>query len=482
MFRYQPPRWFKTGGWPRFECPGDSVAPSARGKKKTVKVAFVTQPIDPVLPHHRSSIGIWIYEVARRLARSCDVVVYTKTIPGGTSLEYHENVAYRRIPVLENYRLPNYVLSILKRALASRDVRRPLFASGLSYLYYPLGIAWDLRSRRCDIVHILNFSQLVPAIRALNPKIKMVLHMQCEWLTQLDRTMIGRRLRDVDSIVGVSDYITDKIRRTFPEFADRCRTVYNGVDVDVFTRADRGSDGRKEDTKRVLFVGRASPEKGVHVLLDAMRIVSEQYPGVQVQIVGKNKGQCPREFIVDLSDDDRVAGLASFYDGRGYFSHLQEQLRSLNLADNVNFTGAVPHADVLGYYHDADVLVNPSFSESFGMSLVEAMACQVPVVGTRIGGMEEIIEGSDAGLLVEAGDARALAGAVLQLLLRGDLRRSMGRAGRKTAIERFSWDRIAEKTLGHYQNLCENPSPGNRHVAAESYYQETGKGVRGVVD
>jgi glycosyltransferase involved in cell wall biosynthesis len=230
--------------------------------------------------------------------------------------------------------------------------------------------------------------------------------------------------------------------------------VHNGVDVDQFTR-ENGNNGRKQnDSKELLFVGRVSPEKGVHVLIDALRIVTQHYPKARLKIVGSN-GRVPMGFIVALSDDEKVAGLSLFYDGKDYNTHLQEKLSSLNIERHATFAGSAHHSEVVNYYREADVLVNPSLSESFGMSLVEAMSCQVPVVATRVGGMQEIVRGSEAGLLVEPGDPQALAEAIVRVLSQDELRKAMGKAGRQRAVELFSWDRIAERMLGYYQNICE---------------------------
>ena len=83
-------------------------------------------------------------------------------------------------------------------------------------------------------MHIINFSQLVPLVRFLNPKAKIVLHMECEWLTQLDPALIGPRLEKTDLIIGCSHFVTDKIRERFPHLADNCQTVHNAVDPDKF--------------------------------------------------------------------------------------------------------------------------------------------------------------------------------------------------------------------------------------------------------
>jgi len=413
------------------------------------------------------SIDIWIYEVARRLAKSCDVIVYAKKGCHQKKDEYDQGVHYRRISTAADEWLNHISTAVdklgrfpsfhdVRRALFFRNVRRPLFASSLYYLTYVLQVAKDLREEKCDIVHLHNFSQFVPIIRAFNPKIKIALHMHCEWLTQLDRTMIERRLREVDLVIGCCKYITEKIRRVFPQFAKRCQTVFNGVDVNRFVSENGHSATKKNGVKRLLWVGRASPEKGLHILLDAFQRVVERYPQAQLEIVGP-RWSVPIEFIVALSDDDRVSNLASFYcsnSRRSYFSHLQRQL-SLNITNNVTFKSFIPYRHIMNNYRNADVFVNSSFSEAFPLPILEAMASELPVVATRVGGITEAVANGKTGLLVEPGDAPALAEAILHFLSNEDLRKSTGKAARKRVVEVFSWERIVKKLLCQYKNVCE---------------------------
>jgi len=431
-----------------------------------MKIAFVHQPSGIISSSFLGgSIDIWIYEIARRMARFCDVVVYTKKGRHQKRVEYDQGVKYRRISAAVDEWF-NYVSKVVdklgrfpsfhdvRRALFFSNVRRPLFASNLYYLTYILQVAKDLRAEKCDIVHLHNFSQFVPIIRAFNPKIKIVLHMHCQWLTQLDRKIIERRLRETDLIIGCCNYITEKIRHTFPQFAERCQTVFNGADVDHFVSKNGHSAKKKNGINRLLWLGRISPEKGLHVLLDAFRKVVERYPQAQLEIVGP-QWQVPIEFIAALNDDAKVSGLAFYYRNSSYFCQLQKRVVSLNIANNVTFTGFVPYRHLINNYRYADVFVNSSLSDSFPLPILEAMACELPVVATRVGGIPDAVANGKTGLLVEPGDAVTLAEAMLRLLSDEDLRKSMGKAARKQAVELFSWEQIVTKLLYLYENICE---------------------------
>ena len=431
-----------------------------------MKIAFVHQPIGIISSSApRGSIELWIYEMACRLARSNEVIVYAKRGHHQKKFEYNQGVQYRRISTAVDEwftfiskafdKLRRFPLfQKIKSIIFFRNVKRPLFASSLFYFTYILQVARDLKREKCDIVHLHNFSQFVPIIRAFNPKIKIVLHMHCEWLTQLDQTMIENRLSQVDLIIGCSEYITEKIRLLFPQFAERCQTIYNGVDVDNFVSSNRRVFANKNGVKRLMFVGRVSPEKGLHVLLEAFQEVVKRYPKAQLEIVG-SASISPIEFVVALSDDPKVSKLTCFYNKSSYVSQLQERMLSFNIANNVTFTNYIPHRYLINHYRQADVLVNPSFSEAFGMGLIEAMACQVPVVATRVGGMTEIVEEGKTGILVESGNAPELAKAILHILSDEDLMKRMRNAARERAGELFSWDKIADDLLCQYKKICE---------------------------
>src|SRR5208282_2250619 len=116
-----------------------------------------------------------------------------------------------------------------------RSRRRSGVASSLYHMAYAYELARDLRHQECDVVHVANYSQFVPIIRRFNPKIRIVLHMHCNWLTQIDADILNSRLEQADLILGCSQHITRRIRERFPRVADRCETIYNGVSQSFFS-------------------------------------------------------------------------------------------------------------------------------------------------------------------------------------------------------------------------------------------------------
>jgi glycosyltransferase involved in cell wall biosynthesis len=231
----------------------------------------------------------------------------------------------------------------------------------------------------------------------------------------------------------------------------------------------------------VLFVSRISPEKGVHVLLDAFARVHQRFPRCKLRLIGP-PGALEAELMLNISDDPLIQGCATYFRG-DYLAMLKAQLKeastrqgiksngppreassddqsdSTPLADAVEFLGHVPHDQLADHYRRATLLVLPSLSEAFGRTVIEAMACGVPVVGARTGGIAETVSHMENGLLVPPNDPEALAEAMIRLIADPELCVVMGVNGWRRALARYSWESIAAQTRGYYEELLSTGSP-----------------------
>ena len=428
-----------------------------------MKIAFISQ--GGLQPRKASgSTAIWTDEIIRKLNKEQNVTVYEMDGEMLHSVKInHEGTQYIYAPKLLNHYL-NLCCQKLYRffeKLSSLEgkSRRPFFSSAFHNFGYIAWVSLHLRKNPCDIIHVHQFSQYIPILRLLNPKSKIVLHMHCEWLTQLDTRVMRRRIGQADLIIGSSDYITEKTKKFFPEYSVKIKTVYNGVDHKVFINSCEGEIENRKNYPELLFVGRVSPEKGIHILIDAIQKLVVKYPHIHLNIVGPIS-PVPRKLLVDLDDEPTVKALARFYESSenglcDYFKYLK-LLTKKEIKDCITFCGKQPHTKIVGYYQFSDLLINPSLSESFGMSLVEAMSSGKPTISTSVGGMVNIVIDGETGLLVEPDNDEALADAICFLIERPELRRSMGAAGRKRIIEKFTWDRVSSKLLEEYQYLIVN--------------------------
>src|SRR5580658_1592936 len=130
---------------------------------------------------------------------------------------------------------------------------------------------------------------------------------------------------------------------------------------------------------------------------------------------------------------------------------LEQQARQLGLGEGVIFTGFVE--DVRSIHAASDLFIFPALNEGAGSALLSAMACGLPVVALAKGGVNEIVEDSQNGLLVAEADADAIARAALRLLTDAELARRLAGAGRETIAARFSSDMMVENTLKVFERL-----------------------------
>lgn len=416
-----------------------------------MRIAIVSQPIDPVLPPAQGSIGLWTYHAGHALSRlGHDVRVYARLGRSQYRADRNDGPRYRFVPTV-----PARVRSRLNVAApATRgDEGLPPYARLLSDIDYSTQVGLATRLERPEVAHVHNFTQFVPVLRKLNPGMRIALHMNCEWLTQLDEEAMARRIETADVVLGSSNYITNLVTERFPQYAERCRTLYNGFDQERFSPAPTSdAEGRPSAEDRediVLFVGRISPEKGVHDLIDAFCRVAPSFPRAKLKLVGP-VAALRRDFIVDQSDDPLVRSLGAVYDEGDYYEYLQRLIPS-GLEDRIEFAGSVPQAELPRLYREGAFLVNPSYSESFGMTVVEALACETPVVAARVGGMQEIVEDGETGLFIERGNREDIASALARMLGDTALRERMGRAGRASVTRRFSWDAVARSAVEAYE-------------------------------
>ena len=214
----------------------------------------------------------------------------------------------------------------------------------------------------------------------------------------------------------------------------RAQLIPPGVDCERFTPAS--SPAARE--KRVLYVGRVertSRWKGLHTLVESLVRLRDRVPGVRLDIVG---------------DGDDVAALHS-------------RAERLGVAGDIEWHGRVEHTELPRFYQRAAVTVLPSLteSESFGMTLVEAMASGCPVVGSDVGGVPFVIRDGVDGVLVPPGDADALADGLASVLTDPARARALGAAGREAASARWDWGRQESRTLEVIEKAAR---PGRRRV------------------
>jgi glycosyltransferase involved in cell wall biosynthesis len=415
------------------------------------RVAFVNQPIDRILPPIQNSVGACTYGLGGALAERVDLTVYGRRdaqYGAVAERETHDGMHFRfRDAPRADRALFRYYdrFSPWLRSL-NHGMNPPVSSSPALFPIYTRAAAREIGAAHYDVVHVQHSTQFVRPLKQRNPGGAVVLQLHAELYPQNNLRAIERRLRAANLVVTVSDYITELTRRQLPRLADRCHTLTNGIDPDEFTKTTDRHAGTGPLT--VMFAGSVSPHKGVHLLIEAYASIAAAHPDSRLEIVGPLH-TVPQSETYPMSDPAVVRQIAPLYDG-DYVARLRAQIPR-DLTDRITITGEVPRDELLARYARADVFVFPPiWDEGFGLPPVEAMAAGVPVVAARSGAVADTVVDGETGFLVDKGDIRGLAAAMSRLLADPDLRARMGGAGRRRALELFTWSRAADRAMDLY--------------------------------
>jgi glycosyltransferase involved in cell wall biosynthesis len=226
------------------------------------------------------------------------------------------------------------------------------------------------------------------------------------------------------AFISVSRATKTEFVRNYKIKSSKIEIIYNGIDTNLFKYTN--ADWLKHklgfaDEKILLYVGFSTPRKGLQVLAQALKFV--RVKNIKLIIVGKwEKG------YRDV-----------------FFRHLPE------IKDKIFEVGYIADRDLPSYYSLADIFVLPSLLEGFGFPLVEAMACETPVISTDVGSIPEVV--GDCGIIVPPKDSRQLAQSIDRLIKDKALREKYKRKSRQWVCDNFSEQAMVAKTLKFYQQV-----------------------------
>ena len=292
-----------------------------------------------------------------------------------------------------------------------------------------LKLARFARANKIDLIHAHVARDYVPAFfaaaarRARGPRLVITRHVLFP-LSSFNRLVLSKAAR----VIAVSEAVARSLRAQKISGPEKIRVVTNGVDLRRFEEA-RDAFEREETERgtthtrlRVGIVGELSTVKNQEEFVRAAALVHEEF-GASV------------EFLI-VGEEAARSG--------AYRARLEELVAELRLTESVRLLGR--REDVAPLIASLDVLVSASLTEAFGMVLVEAGACGVPVVATATEGAREIVEEGMTGSIVPIGDVRALASSVASLLRDKGLRQTLGSNSREVARTRFSLERMVSET------------------------------------
>lgn len=391
----------------------ETLRPSTTGK---LRVALLTREYPPEV---YGGAGVHVTYLARELAPLVDLTVHCQ------GADRPDAVAHRPWDLLAD---ANQALQVISTDLSMAAAVGPGMNSAQllhSHTWYA-NLAGHLGAMLYDIPHVMTMHSL-EALRPWKAEQLGGGYTVSSWCERVAAASAA-------AVVAVSDGMRADIMAAYPEIpAERIRVIRNGIDTTEY-HPDPNTDVLERygiDLARpyVIFVGRITRQKGVPVLL---RAASGLIPEAQlVLLAGAADTQEQLAEVTELVDGLRATRSGVFW--------IPEML---------------PKHDVIQLLTHATVFAIPSIYEPLGIVNLEAMACGTAVVGSRTGGIPEVVADGETGLLVPAGEPEPLAAALNTLLSDPDRAAAMGQAGRKRAVAEFGWPAIAAQTADLYAELA----------------------------
>jgi starch synthase len=376
-----------------------------------LRVALLTREYPPEV---YGGAGVHVTYLARELAPLVDVTVHCQ------GADRPDAVAHRPWDLLAGANAALQVVSADLSMAAATGTAQLVH----SHTWYA-NLGGHLASMLYGIPHVMTMHSL----EALRPWKAEQLGGGYQVSTWCERTSAA----SAAAVVAVSDGMRADILAAYPEISpERVRVIRNGIDTDEY-RPDPDTDvleryGVDRTRPYVIFVGRITRQKGVPVLL---RAAAGLIPEAQLVLLA-GAADTPEQLaeVTELVDGLRATRSGVFW--------IPEML---------------PKPEVIQLLTHATVFAIPSVYEPLGIVNLEAMACGTAVVGSRTGGIPEVVADGETGLLVPPGEPAPLADALNVLLRDRGRARAMGEAGRKRAVAEFGWPAIAAQTADLYAEL-----------------------------
>jgi glycosyltransferase involved in cell wall biosynthesis len=300
-------------------------------------------------------------------------------------------------------------------------------------------IEWVKQLPPPDIVNLpytLLISLAQPLKEALNCPVLCTLQGEDLFLDGLHEpyrtdalNLIRNQVDHVDLFLSVSEYYADFMPGYLGIPTEKIRVVPVGINPEVFVLRERTAG----ETFTVGFFGRVAPEKGLHVLAEAYRLlrVSGDLPQARLEVAGYMAADC-----------------------KPYLAGIEARLKESKLGDEFHYRGVLDRAEKIEFLRGLHVMSMPAtYDEPKGVSLLEAMACGVPLVQPRRGGFTEIVERTGGGLLVKPDDPQSLANGIRDIYRNKTLAAELGVKGYRGVREHYTAAHMADKLMMAFRSV-----------------------------
>ncbi len=331
--------------------------------------------------------------------------------------QFHESVFFHEVEMLEYplFKYPPYSLSLSVK------------------------MAQIIESEKLDILHV---HYAMPHAASAYLAKKIVGDDKIKIITTLhgtDITLVGKHhsffritkfsIEESDGVTSVSEFLKGATIDTF-DIKREVEVIHNFVDTEVYKRDEnrKNLDMIEPDDKVIIHISNFRPVKRIGSIVKVFCNISKKVKS-KLLLVGDGPEMCK----------------------------IRDMVSKLDLDNKVIFMGR--QNDIIPLLNISDLYMLPSKSESFGLSALEAMSCEVPVIGTSIGGLKEVVEHGISGYICDPGDIKAMSKAAIAVLANKNNRIKMGLAARARA-KKFDSKNIIDKYIDYYEKVLEGKKTG----------------------
>jgi phosphatidylinositol alpha-1,6-mannosyltransferase len=248
----------------------------------------------------------------------------------------------------------------------------------------------------------------------------------------MKRVWLIKTLKSAHRVIAVSNFTRNRIISQYHIPQEKIITLPNGVDPQRFCPLADISILQNRfglvDKKIILTLARLQERKGHDKVIEALPIVLKQVPNAHYLISGEKKGK--------------------------FYKKIDQQVKDMGLESHVTFTGYVEPEEINLFYNLCNVYIMPSRelketgdTEGFGITFLEANACEKPVIGGRSGGVVDAIENGETGYLVDPLDVAEIAEKLILLLTNDEHAHLLGQQGRQRILKSYTWDAVARRMV-----------------------------------
>jgi len=362
-----------------------------------MKIALISSGAEPLPVLKGGSVDTYVYYLARSLSRlGLQISIYANK---KSHIEKCKNLEFKPVQ------------------FPTTKFRK------VNYLIFNLSVLYNLLKEKFDIIHT-NLSTTTIFTSTFYRNIVFTSHSAYWWRSRSTHRMQIEAVKRAKAVIAISRFIEEKMKLYRKE---NVFYVPNGVDVNLFKPA------RHDFTKTLLTVCGISRQKGLVYLVKSLKEVHKFHKDFKWLHVGPLPTKENENYV--------------------YYLQILKLIKKYGLDENVTFLGRISLRELIKIYQRSDVFILPSLWEGMPLVIIEAMSCGLPIISTKISGVEDLVKNNFNGILVEPKDYLAMADAILHLLNDKNKIKSMGQNSRKRAEEEFSWQIIARKIKEVYEQI-----------------------------